>query len=223
LFVPELVVTQQDNVRPAEVEYRHDKGDAMSTPTTSPKQTLLEELRDYYEQLKNIKEDALELTAPLAEAQFNWRPSPKQWSISECLVHLNLADGLDLPALTGEIERARAAGLTGSGPFRYGFLSRRFIRWTEPPPKIRVKAPKPYRPLPDQPKEKVVTEFVWIHERLLELLSKSNGLDLARIKVPTPIPRVKFSLGQRFALITAHDRRHLWQAWQVRKHPDFPV
>ena len=195
----------------------------MSTPATSPKQALIEELRDYYEQLENIKEDAIELTAPLSDAQFNWRAAPKRWSISECLVHLNLTNGLDLPALSAEIERARAAGLTAPGPFRYGFLSRRFIRWTEPPPKLRIKAPALYRPKPDQPKEKVVGEFISIHDRLLELLLKSNGLDLARIQVPTPIPRVKFSLGQRFALITAHDRRHLWQAWQVRKHTSFPV
>ncbi len=195
----------------------------MSTPSTPPKHALLEELRDYYEQLENIKEDALELSAPLSEAQFTWRPSPKRWSICECLVHLNLTDGLDLPALAEEIERARTVGLTASGPFRYGFLSRTFVRWTEPPPKIRVRAPKPYRPLPDQPKEKVVVEFISIHDQLLKLLVQSNGLDLARIKVPTPIPRVKFSLGQRFALLATHDRRHLWQAWQVRKHPSFPV
>ena len=193
------------------------------SPATTPKQNLVEELRDYYEQLENIQEDVLELTAPLSDAQLNWRPSSKQWSISECLVHLNLTDSLDLPMLADEIERARAAGLTATGPFRYGFLSRKFVRWTEPPPKLRIKAPKLYVPQAGQPKEKVVSEFVSIRGRLMELLVKSNGLDLARIKVATPIPRIKFSLGQRFALITAHDRRHLWQAWQVRKHPNFPV
>ena len=44
---------------------------------------MLEELRDYYEQIENIKEDASELTAPLTDEQYNWRPSPKKWSISE--------------------------------------------------------------------------------------------------------------------------------------------
>src|SRR5216684_4017634 len=79
------------------------------------KPDLVEELRDYYEQLENIKEDALELTAPLEDTQFNWRPSPKRWYISECLCHLNLANGLDVPMLTEEIERGRAAGWTAKG------------------------------------------------------------------------------------------------------------
>ena len=187
------------------------------------KPDLVEELRDYYEQLENIKEDALELTAPLEDTQFNWRPSLKRWSISECLGHLNLANGLDVPMLAGEIERARSAGLTAKGPFHYGFLSRAVIRFTEPPANFKTKAPKAYKPASGQPKDKVVAEFISIHDRLLDLISRANGLDLARIKVPTLFPRVKFSLGQRFALLAAHDRRHLRQAWDVRKHPNFPV
>jgi len=195
----------------------------MSAPATSPKQALTEELRDYYEQLENIKADAVELTATLSDAQFNWRPAPKRWSISECLAHLNTVDGLDLPTLSQEIERGRSAGLTGKGPFRYGALSRWFVRFSEPPVKFGLKAPKVYLPPSDQPREKVVAEFISIHDRMLELIALSNGLDLARIKVPTPFPKVKFSLGQRFALLAAHDRRHLHQAWDVRREQNFPV
>ena len=184
---------------------------------------LIEELRDCLEQIENVKEDVLELTGPLNDSQFNWRPSPGQWSISECLAHLNVVDRLDVPFIRDAIEAGRTAGLTGKGPFRYGFLSRRFVRFSEPPVKLRTKAPKVYVPPSNQPKEMVVTEFTAIHDQLLELVSKSNGLDLARIKVGSLFPYVKFSLGQRFALLAAHDRRHLRQAWDVRRHLDFPV
>jgi hypothetical protein len=186
-------------------------------------ESLIEELRDYYEQFENLKEDAVELSAPLNETQFNWRPSPKQWSISECLAHLNVLDGLDVPAIRDAIEAGRAAGLTGKGPFRYGFLSRGFVRFSEPPVRLKFKAPEVYRPPANQPKDKVVAEFVAVHDQLLELITKSNGLDLARVKVRTLIRYVKISLGQRFALLAAHDRRHLRQAWTVRRQPDFPV
>ncbi len=190
---------------------------------TSPKLALIEELRDYCEQIENIQEDAQELTAPLDDSQFNWRPSLKQWSISECLAHLNIAAGLDLPLIAAEIERGRAAGLTGQGPFRYGFFSRWFVGFMDAPPKFRVSAPKAYRPPAGLLKHKVVPEFLSIHQRMLELLIQANGLDLARIKVASPAGPVKFGLGQRLALLAAHDRRHLWQAWQVRKNRAFPV
>jgi hypothetical protein len=195
----------------------------MSAPGTSVKQALIEELRDYYEQFENIKEDVLELSAPLNDDQFNWRPSLKQWSISECLAHLNVVDGLDVPAIRDAIEKGRANGLIGKGPFHYGFLSRRFVRLSEPPVKFKFKAPKVYRPPSNEPKDKVVAEFIAVHDQLLELIVKSSGLDLARTQVGSPVPYVKFSLGQRFALLTAHDRRHLRQAWEVRRQPSFPV
>jgi hypothetical protein len=195
----------------------------MSAPRTSVKQALIEELRDYYEQFENIKEDALELSVPLNDDQFNWRPSPTQWSISECLAHLNVADGLDVPAIRDAIQGGHAAGLTGKGPFHYGFLSRKFVRFSEPPVRLRFRAPKIYRPLSDQPKANVLSAFIAIHEQLLELILKSNGLDLARIRVGSPFPYVTFSLGQRFALLAAHDRRHLRQGWNVRRQPSFPV
>jgi len=194
----------------------------MSTPApSSPK--LSEELKDYWDQLQNVKDDASELTAALTDAQFNWRPSPKHWSISECLSHLNVADGIDLEKVRGEIERAHAAGLYGKGPFRYSFFSRRFVKFMDAPPGLKVPAPRVYTPNSGEPKNKVVPEFIRIHDELLDLVARSNGLDLASIKIPAPAGPFKFSLGQHFALIAAHDRRHLWQAWEVRKNGNFPL
>jgi hypothetical protein len=190
---------------------------------TSPKLVLVEELRDYYEQIENIQEDAQELTAPLDDTQFNWRPSAKHWSISECLAHLNVVDRLDLPLLAEEIERGRGAGVTGSGPFRYGFIGRWFVGFMDAPPKFKLSAPELYLLPAGHLKDKVVQEFLSIHDRMLELVKKANGLDLVRIKVPSPVGPFKLSLGQRFALLAAHDRRHLWQGWQVRKNRGFPI
>jgi hypothetical protein len=43
-------------------------------------------------------------------------------------------------------------------------------------------------------------------------------LDLGKIKIAsTVIKWLRFPLGMRFALIPAHDRRHLAQAWRVRE------
>lgn len=195
----------------------------MPASGTSPKHSLVEELRDYYEQIENIEEDAQELTAPLNDTQFNWRPKPGRWSISECLSHLNVSNGLDVPVIDGAIERGRAAGITGEGPFRYGFFSRWFVGFMDAPPKMRVSAPKNFLPPAAGVKGKVVPEFLSIHQRILELVLKANGVDLARIKVPSPAGPFKMPLGQRFALVAAHNRRHLWQAWAVRKDKEFPV
>jgi hypothetical protein len=49
-------------------------------------------------------------------------------------------------------------------------------------------------------------------------------LDLARVKAPAPgLGPVKLNLHITFAWIAAHERRHLWQARQVRGHAGFPA
>lgn len=55
-----------------------------------------------------------------------------------------------------------------------------------------------------------------------DLVVKSNGLDLARGQTRTPFPVLRFSLGQRFAILTAHDRRHLQQTWESAGTGIFP-
>ena len=182
--------------------------------------TDLDQLPD---QFAAIRGEVEKLLFGIRPDQFNWRPAPGQWSISECLTHLNVVDGIDADLLARAVIAARAKGWTSAGPFRYGALSTWLIGKLEPPVKMKTTAPKIYVPPPDQPLETVQREFYRIHDRLVEILGMAEGLDLARIKVPTPLARwIHFSFTQRVRLLAAHDRRHLWQAWQVPQAPGFP-
>ena len=59
--------------------------------------------------------------------------------------------------------------------------------------------------------------FLHVQSQLLLQLNRSDGLDLRRVKVATPLSRLlKMSLGLMFAQIVAHERRHLEQAQRVR-------
>jgi hypothetical protein len=61
-------------------------------------------------------------------------------------------------------------------------------------------------------------------EEYLRLARRAGRVDLARVKLESPASaRVKLSLGETFALLAAHERRHLWQARQVKDHPSFPI
>jgi hypothetical protein len=52
----------------------------------------------------------------------------------------------------------------------------------------------------------------------VQQIERADGLDLRRVKVPTPIVRLlKMSLGSTLAQAAAHERRHLAQAWRVRE------
>jgi len=163
------------------------------------------------------------LAAGLSTAQMNWRPQPGKWSIGQNLDHLNVIYRQQLDPIANSISAARAKGITGTGPFRYGWLSTWFVKSMEPPPKRKFKAPKFYAPTPGVDPSKVLDDYRSNTARLSELMKKAEGLDLSRAKTPLVMPKwAKMPLGAMLWLTTTHDRRHLWQIEQIRNDPNFP-
>lgn len=81
-----------------------------------------------------------------------------------------------------------------------------------------------YSPPPEAALEETHRAFLDQLNEVSELVRASNGLDLARVKTVLPaISFCKMPLGARYFLVTAHNRRHLWQAMQVRQHVQFPA
>jgi len=167
-------------------------------------------------------EKAKSLTAGLSATQMNWRPQPGKWSIAQNLAHLNFGYQY-FDTIASSIAAARAKGIIGTGPFRYGWLSSWLVKSMEPPPKRKFKAAKVYTPSPDVDAAKAIADYLAMAERLTELIQEADGLDLARAKTPFGLKWFKIPLGARLAHLTTHDRRHPWQAEQVRNDPNFPL
>jgi DinB family protein len=169
------------------------------------------------------------ITHGLTREQFEWRPEPGRWSIGECFAHLNITNGFALGAIEAGIADGRACGKSGQGPFRYGFISRKFIASQEPPVKKKFTAPKAFRPPAEIDPDATLAEYRRISSELKRLTRDADGLHLSRVKVAMPaLPAalraiVRMPLGGQLLLTTTHDRRHLWQAEQVRNDPGFPA
>lgn len=181
------------------------------------------ELEECRSQFQSIAGQATALTSGLTEAQFNWRPSPQAWSIEECLGHLTIVGQTEINLLDSAIQNAKTRGINGKGPFRYGFLDRTVLRMTEPPVRRKFTAPRRFQAVHGQPLTAVLPTFLHLQSQFIRLVEQSQGLDLARVKVATPITRLlKLSLGIMLAQQAAHEQRHLEQARRVREHPQFP-
>lgn len=176
------------------------------------------ELADDLRQLEEIRARAETLTAPLSEEAFRQAPPGGGWSVGLCLDHLNVTYRKYLEAIPVAIEKGRARGLRGPGEVRRGWLGGPFIRSLEPPVKTRFKAPKAFRPQADavMVKSEVMEDFREQRRRLEACFEQSADLDLWRIKLSSPaLPILRFSLGEVYQIMLAHDRRHLWQAERV--------
>lgn len=191
----------------------------MPTQAIAPSTTL----EEYRRQIAEIRRDTDELLAGVSDAQFNWRPEPHRWSVAECLGHLNVTGTAYLRALDRAISEARSRGLTGGGAFRSGLLGGWMTRSMEPPPRMKMKAPKSILPpAPDRPLATVREEFMALQDEMERRLRDAEGLDLTRARVTSPVASfLRVRLGDAFGFLLAHERRHLWQARRVRDEPGF--
>lgn len=183
---------------------------------------LTEDLQKHRQRFLSIQDDAHRLLDDLTDAQFNWRPSPTQWSIGHCIDHLVVTGRSSLWHINQAITEARSRRLLSQGPFRYRLVDKWFVSQMEPGARMKFKAPKAYLPSQDVLVSEIALSFFRLQEDFLESIEQANGIDLSRAKVNNQVTRwFRLSLGQEFAFNVAHERRHLLQSERLKMMPGF--
>jgi hypothetical protein len=183
----------------------------------------IEKLRD---QLDAAERDVRMLVDGLAEERGCWRAEPDSWSVAQCLDHLATTNRVYLGAMTEPAIRARAAGRLRRRPALPGFVGRWFATKMEPPVKapFKMKATRNIRPATSPSIADAFARFLASQNEIRDYLSTNADLDLAEIRFPNPlVAGIRFSLATGLHVITAHERRHIWQAWCVRRAADEAV
>jgi hypothetical protein len=193
-----------------------------SLSSTAP--ALPADIQQVLDEIDDSDRAADALVATLSDAQFHWQPDGgRSWSIAQCLEHLATINVVYGGAVREGIELARQQGWARSGELKPGFFGQKFIESQEPPVKRRVRAPGTVRPGSQLTRDEILRRYHAAHEDVKRLIRNAATIDANRATFPNPflkIVRVKVATGLR--VIAAHDRRHLWQAEQVLKRPDFP-
>lgn len=167
-----------------------------------------------------VERDARALVSGLTPAQGVWRLRPEAWSIAECLDHLAVGNRVYVDAMQPVADRGRREGRLRRGPARPGFFGGLFVRSLEPPPAwySRVPAPRHIRPRPAPPLDDAAGVFFDAHARSRCFVEDVADLDVTGLRFHNPFVRgVWFSLATGMHVTPAHERRHLWQAWNVRR------
>jgi hypothetical protein len=149
------------------------------------------------------------------------RPSPARWSIAECLVHLTLVSEAYLPVWRQACNRARAEGLAGHEPFKLDLWGRLWVWLLDPPPKVRLPAPKRFMPMEIPAEDHVLPAFLISQEQVLSTIDLAQGLAIDRVKITSVFDRrIRYSMWSSFCANVSHQRRHLWQAEHIAQHID---
>jgi hypothetical protein len=176
------------------------------------------DLQSIMDELARSEQVALRLVAGLTDAQLNGQPRDgAAWSMAQCLDHLARINTTYVAALQAAVRTRDAAALRRREPIRPGWFSRFFIRSMDAPPRRKFSAPTQALPSPQINGDQALRSFVASHDAVRALVQESLELDLNRIRFRNPFVRLlSFTVGTGLLVILAHDRRHLWQAEQIR-------
>ena len=180
---------------------------------------MSEDIKTLHEQLDAASRDARAIVDGLSEEDGTRRPRPGAWSVAECFDHLATANRVYLRAMQQPADRARAQGRLRTRPAKPGVAGSLFILSLEPPPRwwSKLRAPRKIRPRESPPLADAFASLVASQADMQAFLRSYGDLELARIHFPNPFVRgIRFSLATGLHVITAHERRHLWQARGVR-------
>ena len=141
------------------------------------------------------------------------RPREKSWSAAECLEHLNLSNRAYVPLLESSLRDLRSRKVLAEKPFRMNWNAALLKYWLEPPSRVRLPTTAPFQPVTVADPGVSFSEFCALNLKLIDLLESSRGLALDKGMLPSPFAKnMKYSAYSAFAVIAAHNRRHLWQA-----------
>jgi len=166
------------------------------------------------------EQDARRLVDGLTGELGTWRAAAAAWSVAECLDHLATGNRVYLAAMQPAAERALARRRRRRRPALPGLIGGWFVRTLEPPvkPRFRMKAPGKIRPRVSPALADASAQFLASQDEIRAFLRKYADIDLASVRFPNPFIRgIRFSLATGLHVLAAHERRHLWQAWNVRR------
>jgi hypothetical protein len=175
------------------------------------------ELTSLLDQIDACERHAGALVRDMSDNSVNRQPPGGGWSVAECLEHLVLMNDFYLRGWQQAVEEAAALEL---GPFR-GLrptpVGRWFVKSMEPPVRMKAKAIAQVTPSARFDRDTILARYKASHEGYRHLVRSAAGVDANRIVRPNAIVKqVRMRLSTVLMVVPAHDRRHLWQAANVK-------
>ena len=173
---------------------------------------------------KENSEAARTLTSDLSEAQLNWKPSPEQWSIAQCLEHLAITSGKFDNYFSLALERARKKRpITNAPAYKPSVVGGWLARQVSPEGGRNLPAPKVFRPSEASMIAASLDLFLNAQTKFIDFVKQCAGIDYNKTRLRSPVtPLMRYSLADAFVITVLHGQRHLGQARRVREMAEFP-
>lgn len=180
-----------------------------------------ENLSRVVDELGKISEDARTKFGGLSAEQVNWKPSPGEWSVGQCLEHLIKANELYF----GEFDKLAAGTRRNSfwenwSPFTS--LAGGFLIKSLKSEGRKVKTIQKMTP-PSEIDGGIVNKFVEHNAEMAERIKASQNADWEKTVVTSPfMSLITYRLSDGYEIVIEHEKRHIRQAERVTQMDGFP-
>lgn len=150
--------------------------------------------------------------------QLNREPAPGKWSALQCMAHLNSYASHYLPAFEKAIERSLKKNKVFTNEIHSTWLGKKCIQSVLVTNTKKMKAPSRHNHRGKVFEKTVIETFLGHQQRLLQVLEKAAGINLARTHTRIEImPLLRLHLGDFLQFFVYHQARHLAQAERALK------
>jgi hypothetical protein len=151
------------------------------------------------------------------------RAEPAEWSVAECIVHLDLSAEAMLPLLVAATGEARALGGAPARRYRHSLFGWVLTKAVGPAPGVgrfrlgRVRTAARFEPPPTlPPRDAIERDFLRLHEGTMQALRTADGAPVDRVTVPSPfVEGARYDGYSAFRIVARHVHRHLAQGERV--------
>jgi hypothetical protein len=159
----------------------------------------------------------------LSVEQLNWKPSPDQWSIAQCLDHLIQSNRQYFPLLEAVANGTRKQSFMEKLPGLPGFFGKMMLKALDPSNQKKLKSPASFQPSASQLPPTIVADFVQQQQQLTRLIKATDHVDHQKTIVSSPVSGlITFSLKDGISIIVVHEERHFMQAKRLLQATGFP-
>ncbi len=163
---------------------------------------LIEDTRQNLNRVEAFRELDLE--------QLNHKSSKDDWSILECIEHLNLYGDFYLNEID---KRIKGSSKKSNNAFKSGIIGNYFVKLMKAPATSKpMKTATDMNPNGSQLNAKILDRFAEQQQRLLTLLDDARTVNLTKTKTSITISKIiKLRLGDTLRFVVAHNQRHILQ------------
>lgn len=167
-----------------------------------------------WDELQAIRGEILDEIEGLSQAQLDWRPSERDWSVGEIIHHLTLAE-VSTGKLTSKLFKEAGASLS---PFPADLTA---FAPLPPWPPGPAEAPPVVRPESGHQRTELFSTFKATRERSRQSVERLATAD-PRLLTWSHVRLGQLDLAQWWMLQAYHDADHLRQLRAVKAAPGFP-